>query len=142
MRDLAPVALVRDHLRKATWCFQRARAGCEAVFGHQRAHQASACCTARVKRLGHGAKLLAQANRLARCQPQSHLRLMRVELEQACTACGCTQHAGGARDVPATVVVVGVHHVANTAGDVYANHQRINYFTPGVAIDFSQRQQR
>ena len=82
--DLVPVALGRDDLRVAARRLERARAGGEAVAARaaptsgRRARRAPG-----MERLGHGAELLAQADRLRGRDAQRHRRLLLVELEQA-----------------------------------------------------------
>jgi len=54
-----------------------------------------------VEGLGHGAKLLAQANGLGRSDTQCHLRLISIHAQQARAPCGGSQYTRGARDMPA-----------------------------------------
>jgi hypothetical protein len=138
---LVPVGLGRDHLHQAAWRFQRTRAGGEAVLRHQRRHQAGAGRGTGVQRLGHGAELLAQAHGLRGGDAHGHRRAVRVQAQQARAPGGCTQHAGGAGDVPAAVVVLGVHHVADAARHVDAQHQRVDQLAAAGAAVFGQREQ-
>ena len=111
------------------------------MLGHQRRHQAHPRCATRVKGLGHGAKLFTQANRLRGGNADRHLGALGVQLEQAGAGGSAAQHAGGAGDVPAPVVVVGVNGVADTAGDLNADHQGVDQRTPRHLQVLAQRQQ-
>ena len=80
-----------------------------------------------MKRFGHGAKLLAHADRLRGCNAKRHSGFLNIQFEQP-GAGGCSaQRAGGACDVPTTVVMLGVHGITYTAGHINANNQRINH---------------
>ena len=92
-----------------------------------------------MKGLGHGAELLAHADRLRGGNAQRHGGLLRVELEQAGAGGSRAQGAGGAGDVPTAVIVLRVHGVADAAGHVDAQHQRVNALTPAGADVLSQR---
>ena len=55
---------------------------------------------------------------------------------------GRAEHAGRAGDVPAAVVVVRVHHVADAARDVDAEHQRVDELAAARADVLGQRERR
>ena len=74
--------------------------------------------------------------------PSAIAVLCLVEAQQARAARGRAQHAGRAGDVPAAVVVIRVHHVAEPAGDVDAEHQRVDHLPPGGAGGFREREDR
>ena len=139
---LVPGALVGDHLDEAARRLERARAGGEALAREQRRHQPGARRGAGMERLGHRAELLAQADRLRRGDAERHRRLLLVEAEQPGAAGGRAEHAGRSGDVPAAVVVVRVHDVADAAGDVDAEHQRVDHLAPAGAAPLGQRQHR
>ena len=137
--DLRPVVLERDGLHHAAWRFNRLGAGGKALAGQQGRHHARTRRATGVKGLGHAAKLLAHANGLRGGNAQRHGGLLHVELQQA-GAGGCrTQRAGGAGDVPAAVVVVGVHGVAHAAGHVNADDQRVDQGAAGEVARHSAR---
>ena len=140
--DLVPVVLGGDGLHHAARGFQRLQAGGEALLRQQRGHQAGARGGAGVERLGHGAELLAHADGLRGGNAQRHRGLLGVQAEQAGAAGGRAQGAGGAGDVPAAVVVVGVHRVADAARHVDAQHQRVDQRTAAGPGLLGQRQQR
>jgi hypothetical protein len=141
-RDLGPVVLGGDGLHHAARRLQRARAGGEAVLRHQRGHQPGACGAAGVEGLGHGAELLAHAHRLRRRDAQRHGRALRVQAEQAGARGRGTHRPGAAGDVPAAVVVVGIHGIADAAAHVDAQHQRVDQGAAAGAGVLGQRQQR
>ena len=137
--DLVPVVLGGHGLHHAARCFQRLGAGSETFAGQQRRHHAGAGCTTRVKWLGHGAELFAHADRLRGGNAQRHSGLLCVQLEQAGAGGRRAQRTGGAGDVPAAVIVLRVHGVADAAGHVDAQHQRVYAFAPAGADVLSQR---
>jgi hypothetical protein len=79
-----------------------------------------------VKGFGHGAKLLAHANRLRSGNAHGHGGLLHIQAEQARTSGGRAHAAGRAGDVPAPVVVVGVHAVAHATRHINAQHQSVD----------------
>ena len=137
---LVPRALVGDDLEQAARRLQRAGTRREAMPREQRRHQPGPRRRAGMERLGHGAELLAQAHRLRRCDAERHGTAAFVQAEDAGAAGRRAQHAGGPGDVPAAVVVVGVHHVADAARHVDAQHQRIDHVAPGRAALLRQRE--
>ena len=113
-------------MHHAARSFQRFGAGSKTFAGQQRRHHAGAGCTTGVKGFGHGAELLAHADRLRGGDAQRHGGLRSVKLEQAGAGGSRAQRAGGAGDVPAAVVVFRVHGVADAASHVDAQYQRVN----------------
>ena len=138
--DLIPVALGGDHLGKAARRLDGARAGGEALLRHEGGHQAGTGRTTGVEGLGHGAELLTQAHRLRGGNAQGHGGLLGVQSQQTRARSGRAQHAGGARDVPAAVIVVGVDAVAHAASHINAQHQGVNHLAARRPGFFGQGQ--
>ena len=138
--DLAPVVLGGDGLHHAARSFQCLGAGRESLAGHQGRQQARTRRATGVKGLGHGAKLFAHAHGLRRGDAQRHHGVLHVQLEQPGACRRRTQRACAAGDVPAPVVVLGVHGVAHAAGHVNADHQCVDQLATRITHVFSQSQ--
>ena len=76
-----------------------------------------------MKGLGHGAKDLTHARRLGARDPQTLSHLQCVQTGQLAGGDNRAENPAGAGDVPAFIVVVGVHRHSNTTTSLHAQHR-------------------
>ncbi len=142
VRHLVPGTLVGDDLHESARRFERPHTGGEPVRREQRGHESGPRRGTGMKGLGHRPELLAQADRLRGRDAERHRGALRIEREQARAARGGAEHAGRTGDVPAAVVVVRVDSVADAAGHVDAEHQRVDDIAAARAAVLGQRKHR
>ncbi len=102
--------------------------------GHERRDIAVLRRPARVKRLGHRPEHLAQPGRLRGGEADRPDHLPFVETQQLADGRGGTEDAGGARHVPAHVVVRRIHRVGHTRLGLEAQHEGFHEVPAGHRV--------
>ena len=95
-----------------------------------------------MKALGHRAEHLAQADRLRRREAERPHHLLLGQPQAAAARRGGAEHARGAGDVPAAVVVRGIHGVADPALRFDAHHHRREKVASRDRAMFGEREER
>jgi hypothetical protein len=85
-------------------------------------------------------ELLAHPDGLRGRHTQRPGGVLLVELEQPRAAGGRAERAGGSRDVPAAVVVLGIQRIAHAACNVDAEHQRVDHLAAARAAHLGERE--
>ena len=122
--DLAQVVLPGHHGGETATPFEYLGGRSEVPCRQQRSQDARPGRHARVEGLGHGAEGLPNARRLGARYPHSVDHLLRRESEEPATRRHRAEHATGAGDVEARVVVGGVHGQPDPAAGFHPQHRR------------------
>ncbi len=75
-------------------------------------------------------------------QSQAPHHLLFVLSQQLADRRRCAEYTGRAGDVPAHVIVIRIHHIADAARGFHAQHQRIEKLLARYRFVFRQRQYR
>ena len=128
--DLRQIVVRRLHGGEAARPFDAALAGGEARLRQQRRRVAVLRRAAGMKRLAHRAEHLAQPGRLRGRQADRPHHLLLVKPEQLADRGRRAEHAGGAGDVPADIVVRGIDRVADARLGLEAEDERVDESRP------------
>ena len=95
---------------------------------------------ARMEALRHRAEHLAEAHRLRRGEAERPHHLLFGQAQQLAARGGRAEDTGGPRDVPAAIVVRGIHRVADAAFRFHAEDQRVEEVATGYRLQFRERE--
>jgi hypothetical protein len=125
-RHLGEIVVCRRYGSEAARPFERLLAGGEICLAEQCRRVTVLCGAARLKRLRHRAKHLADAGRLRCRQAERPHHLLGVEAEQLADRGGGAEHARRRGDVPAGRVVRGIHGVADARFHLEPQDERVH----------------
>ena len=132
----------REHRGEAPGRFDGPLGAGQPVGGEQGRGQAVLGGPSDVEGLAHGPEHLPEPRGLGGGRAQGPAHAPAVQSERA-AGCGCgTEDPGGGGDVPADVVMVGVHGVADAAFHLHPEDQRMEEVAAGDGPVLGQGQQR
>ena len=140
--DLVVVLLGADRVGPAALGLDHGVGRGEVLRGQDRREDAVGRGAARIEALVHRAEGFAQAHRLRCGQPERPRHLLLVQPHQLADGRGRAEHAGGAGDVPADIVMVRIDRVADPALGLDAEHQRVEEILARDRLHLRQREDR